>query len=231
MRILGVDIGGTSVKVLVSGLATDPRRIASDSSLTPQRMVSEVQRAAADWTYDAVTIGYPGPVLNGRIVIEPWNLGKGWVGFNFTEAFGRPVRVINDAAMQALGSYRSGKMLFLGLGTGLGSCMVVEGIVEPMELGHLPYEDSTFEDYVGIRGLERLGLEEWRKHVADVVARLIAALEPEDVVLGGGNIHKLDRLPPGCRAGDNANAFLGAFRLWDPQAEPAAQPPRTRSQP
>jgi polyphosphate glucokinase len=234
MRILGIDIGGTSVKVLVSGLSAEPRKIASDSSLTPQRMVSDVQRAAADWAYDAITIGYPGPVLNGRIVIEPWNLGKGWVGFDFSEAFGRPVRVINDAAMQALGSYRGGKMLFLGLGTGLGSCMVVDGIVEPMELGHLPYEGSTFEDYVGIRGLERLGLERWRQHVADVVARLIAALEPEDIVLGGGNIHKLEQLPPGCRPGDNANAFLGAFRLWDPQAKsttPPPPPPPSRSQP
>jgi polyphosphate glucokinase len=187
-------------------------------------MVDAVKKAIADWKYDVVSIGYPGPIMSGRILIEPWNLGKGWVGFDFQAAFGRPVRLINDAAMQALGSYQGGKMLFLGLGTGLGSCMVVEGIVEPMELGHLPYEELTFEDYVGVRGLERLGIEKWREHVADVVARLRAALEPDEIVLGGGNVNNLATLPPGCRAGDNDNAFVGAFRLWEqPQRQPRPQ--------
>jgi len=155
------------------------------------------------------------PWLNGRPVREPWNLGPGWVGFDYRRAFGCPVRVINDAAMQALGSYRGGQMLFLGLGTGLGSTMVVDGFLEPMELGHLPYKDSTFEDYVGAKGFERFGKEKWREHVNDVVARLIAALEPDDVVLGGGNVNNLSSLPPGCRAGDNANAFVGGLRLWE----------------
>src|SRR5258705_9474711 len=163
MNVLAVDIGGTWIKALVSG-HTEPRKVASCATVTPQCMVDDVKAAVVDWKYDVVSIGYPGPVLRGRIVIEPWNLGKGWVGFDFQSAFGCPVRLINDAAMQALGSYRGGKMLFLGLGTGLGSCMVVEGVLEPMELGHLPYRDLTFEDYVGIRGLERLGLETWRQH-------------------------------------------------------------------
>ena len=165
--------------------------------------------------YDAVSIGYPAPVLHNRPVAEPHNLAPGWVGFDYTAAFGCPVKVINDAAMQALGSYKGGKMLFLGLGTGLGSAMVLEGIVEPMELGHLPYRKATYEDYVGIRGLDRFGKKRWRGYVADVVARLIAALEPDDIVLGGGNVKKLKELPPGCRVGDNANAFVGGFRLWE----------------
>jgi predicted NBD/HSP70 family sugar kinase len=158
-------------------------------------------------------------------VRDPWNLGPGWVGFDYQRAFGCPVRLVNDAAMQALGSYRDGKMLFLGLGTGLGSCMVVNGIVEPMELGHLPYKDSTFEDYVGNRGLEKLGKKKWREHVEDVVAGLIAALEPDDVVLGGGNSKNLETLPPGCRLGDNANAFIGGFRLWEPASQGIASAP------
>ena len=181
-------------------------------------MVSGVKRLAADWTYDAVSIGYPGPVLHGRPIAEPYNLGRGWVGFNFAAAFGHPVRVINDAAMQALGSYTGGKMLFLGLGTGLGSTMIVDGIVEPMELGHLPYKKGTYEDYVGKAGLHRRGKKKWRREVADVVDRLIAALEPEDTVLGGGNVHKLKRLPPHTRAGDNDNALRGGFRLWKKDA-------------
>jgi polyphosphate glucokinase len=180
-------------------------------------MVAGVQHVVAGWTYDVVTVGYPGPVLHGRPVLDPHNLGPGWVGFDYQAAFGRPVKVVNDAAMQALGSYRGGKLLFLGLGTGLGSTMIVEGIVEPMELGHLPYHDGgTFEDYIGQRGLRRNGLAQWRRDVEDVVGRLVAALEPEDVVLGGGNVHQLETLPPGCRAGDNANAFTGGFRLWEP---------------
>ena len=162
-----------------------------------------------------MTVGYPGPVLHNRPVAEPHNLGKGWVGLDFAAAFERPVKVMNDAAMQALGSYKGGKMLFLGLGTGLGSAMIVDGVVEPMELGHLPYREGTYEDYVGLRGLTARGEKKWRKHVEDVVERLVAALEPEDVVLGGGNVKRLEGLPPGCRVGDNANAFLGGFRAWE----------------
>jgi polyphosphate glucokinase len=178
-------------------------------------MVSEVKKRSADWTYNAVSIGYPGPVLCGRPIAEPYNLGCGWVGFDFAAAFSCPVRVINDAAMQAIGSYKGGKMLFLGLGTGLGSAMIVEGIVEPMELGHLPYKKGTYEDYIGNAGMERRGKKKWRRDVADIVGRLIAALEPEDTVLGGGNVRKLKTLPPHCRAGDNDNAFRGGFRLWE----------------
>jgi polyphosphate glucokinase len=213
MRVLVVDIGGTHVKVLATG-QTAPREFSSGPTLTAQQMVDGVKTVAAEWAHDAVSIGYPGPVLHGRPVVEPRHLGGGWVGFDYRNAFGRPVKLVNDAAMQALGSYRGGKMLFLGLGTGLGSTMIVDGIVEPMELGHLPYRDATFEAYLGRHGVQAHGLEQWRRDVEDVVARLIAALEPEDVVLGGGNIHQLETLPPGCRAGDNANAFVGGERLW-----------------
>jgi polyphosphate glucokinase len=214
MNVLVIDIGGTHVKALATG-QDHKREFDSGPTLTPRRMVSKIGELVADWSYDAISIGYPGPVLRNRPISEPWNLGKGWAGFDFEAAFKRPVKVLNDAAMQALGSYRQGKMLFLGLGTGLGSAVVVDGIVEPMELGHLPYKKATFEDYVGIRGLEKHGKKKWRSYVADVVERLIAALEPEDVVLGGGNVHKLKKLPAGCRAGDNANAFRGGFRLWE----------------
>src|SRR5712675_570825 len=218
MNVLVVDVGGSHVKVLVSGQA-ESRKFDSGPTLVPRRMVLGVQKIARDWSYDVISIGYPGPVLHNVPISEPHNLGRGWAGFNFEAAFGRPVKLINDAAMQAVGSYKGGKMLFLGLGTGLGSTMIVDGIVEPMELGHLPYKSQTYEDYVGQRGLERWGKHRWRRHVADVVARLIAALEPEDVVLGGGNLKQLENLPPGCRAGDNANAFLGGFRLWENAAE------------
>src|SRR2546422_1827075 len=214
MNVLVIDIGGTHVKVLATGQNAQ-REFDSGQALTPNRMVSGVRKLAADWTYDVVSIGYPGPVLRDRPVSEPWNLGKGWAGFNFGAAFKRPVKVVNDAAMQALGSYKRGKMLFLGLGTGLGSALIVDGIIEPMELGHLPYKKATFEDYVGIRGLERYGKKKWRRYVADVVERLVAALEPDEVVLGGGNVKKLKALPKGCRAGDNSNAFRGGFRLWE----------------
>jgi polyphosphate glucokinase len=209
-----VDIGGTHVKVLATGQA-QPRAFSSGPTMTPKNMVSGVQKLTAEWKYDVVSIGYPGPVLRDRPVADPHNLAAGWIGFPFGEAFGCPVKLINDAAMQALGSYKRGKLLFLGLGTGLGSAMVVDSIVEPMELGHLPYKKATYEDYVGRRGLEKWGKKRWRCHVADVVARLIAALQPDDVVLGGGNVKKLKELPRGCRAGDNANAFLGGFRLWE----------------
>jgi polyphosphate glucokinase len=214
MQVLVVDVGGNHVKFLVTGQET-PREFASGPSMTAEEMVSGVLKAAKDWKYEAVSIGYPGAVLRGRPVSEPHNLARGWVGFDFEAAFGCPVKLLNDAAMQALGSYEGGKMLFLGLGTGLGSTMIVDSIVEPMELGHLPYKKGTYEDYVGVRGLQRWGKKKWRKHVADVVAYLIAALQPIDVVLGGCNVHKLKELPPGCRSGDNANAFLGGFRMWD----------------
>ena len=214
MNVLVIDIGGTHVKVLATGQDAE-RKFVSGPTLTPKRMVSSVRKLVADWKYDVVSIGYPGPVLRNRPIAEPWNLGRGWVGFNFEAAFKRPVKVVNDAAMQALGNYKRGKMLFLGLGTGLGSTMIVNGIVEPMELGHLPYKKAIFEDYVGIRGLNKFGKKQWRRYVADVVKHLVAALEPEDVVLGGGNVHKLKKLPPGCRAGDNTNAFRGGFRLWE----------------
>jgi polyphosphate glucokinase len=213
MRVLVVDIGGTHVKVLATG-QKEPREFSSGPTLTAEQMVDGVKTVAAEWAYDAVSIGYPGPVLHGRPLVEPRHLGTGWVGFDYQSAFGCRVKVVNDAAMQALGSYCGGKMLFLGLGTGLGSTMIVAGIVEPMELGHLPYRDGTFEQYVGLHGLETHGLAQWRRDVEDVVARLTAALEPDDVVLGGGNVHQLETLPPGCRAGDNSNAFVGGERLW-----------------
>jgi polyphosphate glucokinase len=229
MKVLVIDVGGTSVKVLATG-QDEPRKLPSGPGLTPEQMVSGVVQAAAGWDYEAVSVGYPGPVLRGRPVSDPVNLGAGWVGFDFAAAFGRPVKVVNDAAMQALGSYEGGRMLFLGLGTGLGSALIADGVVEPMELGHLPYRKATFEDYVGIRGLKRLGKRKWRRAVADVVARLTAALEPDYLVLGGGNVKKLKELPPKCRAGDNANAFVGGFRLWERADGTAAGPPgRTNS--
>jgi polyphosphate glucokinase len=224
MNVLVVDVGGTHVKILATGQET-PRKYDSGPAMTAADMVSAVRKAAEGWKYDVVSIGYPGPVLRGKPVAEPHNLGPGWVGFDFEAALGCPVKIINDAAMQALGSYQQGKMLFLGLGTGLGSAMVVEGIVEPMELGHLPYRKGTYEDYAGIRALKRVGKKKWRHYVADVVTRLVAALEPDDVVLGGGNVRKLKALPPGCRAGDNANAFRGGFRLWAQTTEPMAPAP------
>jgi polyphosphate glucokinase len=226
MNVLVIDIGGTHVKFLATG-QDKHRQFDSGPTLTPKTMVSQVQKLSSDWQYDGVSIGYPGPVMRGRPVIEPHNLGTGWVGFDFAAAFKKPVKFVNDAAMQALGSYNGGKMLFLGLGTGLGSTMIVDGIVEPMELGHLPYKKATFEDYVGVRGLEKHGEKKWSRQVADVVKRLIAALEPDYVVLGGGNVKRLTELPPGCVAGDNANAFLGGFRLWE--RNDATTDPRYRS--
>ncbi len=183
--------------------------------MTPAQMVAGVKLTADGWPYDVVSVGYPGPVLQGKPMAEPKNLASGWVGFDFDAAFGHSVKVINDAAMQAIGSYEGGRMLFLGLGTGLGTAMIVDGIVEPMELGHLPYRKRTYEDYVGERGLLRLGRHKWQKRVEDVVARLRDALEPDYVVLGGGNSKQLEQLPPGCRLGDNANAFKGGFRMWE----------------
>lgn len=223
-KVLVIDIGGTSVKVLATGQA-ESRSFPSGPTLTPRRMVTRVRKLVSDWAYDVVSIGYPGPILHGPPVSEHHNLGRGWVGFDFTRAFGCPVKIVNDAALQALGSYAGGKMLFLGLGTGLGSAMIVEGIMEPMELAHLPYKKGTYEDYVGRLGLERDGKKKWRGHVADVVKRLIAALQPDDTVIGGGNVHKLKALPRRCRQGHNANAFAGGFRLWE-EIEVAAPSPR-----
>jgi polyphosphate glucokinase len=214
MKVLVVDIGGTHVKILATGQRVR-LKFPSGPTMTPEQMVSRVQKLTKDWKYDVVSIGYPGPVLKGRPVVEPHNLGCGWVGFDFQTAFQRPVKLINDAAMQALGSYKGGKSFFLGLGTGLGSALIVDGIVEPLELAHLPYKKGTFEDYVGSRGLQKHGTKKWRRDVADVVARLTAALEPDEVVLGGGNAKRLKELPPGSRLGKNANAFLGGFRLWN----------------
>jgi len=223
MKILVVDVGGTHVKILASG-EKEKREFDSGPTLTARQMVSSVRKLADDWEYDVVSIGYPGPVLNDRPMAEPYNLGKGWMGFNFCAAFKLPTKVINDAAMQALGSYRGGKMLFLGLGTGLGSTMIVDGIVHAMELGHLPYKRRTYEDYVGVRGLEEFGKKVWRKHVDDIVEYLVAALRPDDVVLGGGNANKLKEFPRLCRLGDNANAFKGGFRMWEgPLTEKSAR--------
>jgi polyphosphate glucokinase len=223
MNILVIDVGGTHVKILASG-EKDKREIDSGPTLTARQMVSSVKKLADGWEYDVVSIGYPGPVVHDRPMAEPHNLGRGWMGFNFGSAFKLPTKVINDAAMQALGSYRGGKMLFLGLGTGLGSTMIVDGIVQPMELAHLPYKKRTYEDYVGVRALEEFGKKAWRKHVEDVVECLVAALQPDDVVLGGGNARRLKELPPLCRLGDNANAFKGGFRMWEePLAEKSAR--------
>ncbi len=214
MRILVIDVGGSHVKALATGRRV-PVRIPSGPTMTATEMVRLVRRAVAGWTYDAVSIGLPGAVLHGRLVSEPRNLGPGWVGFHFSRAFGCPVRVINDAAMQALGSYKGGRMLFLGLGTGLGSALIVDGVLEPMELAHLPYKKGrTYEAYIGQAGLERLGKKKWRRHVTDVVTRLKAALEVDDVVVGGGNAKRLHSLPPGVRLGSNARAFAGGYRLW-----------------
>ena len=227
MNVLAIDIGGTHVKILATG-QTERREFESGPKLTPKLMVAGVKKLAQDWSYEVVSMGYPGPARHNRTIAEPHNLAKGWVGFDFEAAFNCPVKVINDAAMQALGSYKGGRMLFLGLGTGLGSAFIVDGIIEPMELGHLPYKKATYEDYVGLRGLKKHGKKKWQKYVVDVVERLVAALEPDEVVLGGGDVNKLKKLPKGCRAGDNANAFLGGFRLWE-KTDPVARTTRARS--
>jgi polyphosphate glucokinase len=214
--VLVVDVGGTHVKLLATG-ETVMRRFDSGPAMTALTMVQDVKALTADWTYEVVSLGFPGPVVGGAPAKEPANLAPGWVGFDFVAAFGKQTRLINDAAMQALGSYRGGRMLFLGLGTGLGSAMVIDGSLAPMELAHLPYKKGrTYEDFVGLRGLKRAGKKKWRRVVAEVVGDLIAALQPEDVVLGGGNAKFLSDLPAGTRLGDNANAFIGGFRLWEP---------------
>jgi polyphosphate glucokinase len=213
--VLAVDVGGSHVKALASD-QPERRRFVSGPSLTAAEMVSGTLQAVEGWSWDAVTVGIPAPVRHGKPVAEPVNLGDGWVGFDYEAAFGTPTKVVNDAVMQAVGSYRGGRMLFLGLGTGLGSAMVVDGAVEPLELGHLPFRKQTFEDYVGERGLKKAGKKKWRHAVFEAVEQLRAAMEPDEVVLGGGGVDKLDELPDGCRRGENENAFLGGFRLWDP---------------
>jgi len=215
--VLVVDVGGSHVKVFASG-EQESRRADSGPSMTAAQMVAAAKELAADWTWGSVSVGVPSPVQGGRVIAEPVNLGDGWVGFDYEAAFGKPTKVVNDAAMQALGSYEGGRMLFLGLGTGLGSALVANGFVQPMELGHLPYRKATFEDYAGTAGLEKRGKKRWRRDIVDIVARLSAAIEPDYVVLGGGNAKKLDELPPNARLGDNADAFAGGFRLWDPEA-------------
>ncbi len=224
-NVLVVDVGGTHVKVLVTGQA-QPRKVISGPAMTAEEMVAAVRSMTVDWPHDTVSIGFPGPVQDNRPAKEPHNLGAGWVGFDYAGALGKPVKMINDAAMQALGSYERGRMLFLGLGTGLGSALVVDGIVAPLELAHLPYrKGKTFEDYVGARGLDRLGKKKWRAHVATIVTMLKAALQAEDVVIGGGEVKKLKEMPAGARMGDNANAFIGGYRMWqgDKPAEQHAQ--------
>jgi hypothetical protein len=214
LRILVVDIGGNNIKLLASGHHT-PRKVPSGPDLTPGRMVAGVRKAVADWKYDAVTIGFPGPVKGDRPADEPKNLGRGWVRYDYRRAFGKPVRMINDAAMQALGSYRGGRMLFLGLGTGLGVALVLDGVLHALELAHLPYRNGkTYEDFIGKRGQDRMGKKRWRLVVSEIVTRLREAFQVDDVVIGGGNAKQLKEVPPGARLGDNANAFAGGFRIW-----------------
>ena len=214
MKTLVIDVGGTNVKVLATG-QKEPLKIPSGKHLTPAQMVRQVLDAAKTWEFENVSIGFPGPVVNGRPAREPHNLGSGWVRFDFAAAFGKPVRIVNDAAMQALGSYDGGNMLFLGLGTGLGSAMVRDGVVFPLELAHLPYKkDHTYEEYLGEAGWKKRGKKAWRKHVGEVVALFIAAFVVDYVVLGGGNAKRIERLPPKARRGSNVNAFTGGFRLW-----------------
>jgi predicted NBD/HSP70 family sugar kinase len=213
-KVLVVDVGGTNVKLLATG-QKEPRKYPSGPTMTPRKMVRLVKKSVSDWKFDCISIGYPGPIINGHPLREPHNLGSGWVGFNFQKAFGCPVKVLNDTAMQAVGSYKGGRMLFLGLGTGLGSAMIVNGILQPMELAHLGYKNGkSYEDYLGLRGLERMGKKKWRRYVAKITKQLKAALEADYVVLGGGNSKKLKKLPPGARLGGNENAFLGGFRMW-----------------
>jgi polyphosphate glucokinase len=213
MKILVIDVGGTHVKLQASGQRTR-RKLPSGPGLTPRRMVRAVGDLVSDWTYEVVSIGFPSRVSRGKIVAEPANLGRGWVGFDFSRAFGRPVKIINDAAMQALGAYQGGRLLFLGFGTGLGTAMIADGVIVPMELAHLPYKKATYEDYVGLRGLQKNGKKKWRRDVADVVTRLATALETEDLVIGGGNSKHLKKVPPGGRMCTNADAIKGGYRLW-----------------
>lgn len=214
MKILVLDVGGTHVKITATG-HRPPVKIPSGPEMNARKMVLAVKKIVAGWDYDVVSMGYPAPVIHGKPFAEPYNLAPGWVGFNFRKALGRPVKIINDAAMQALGSYEGGRMLFLGLGTGLGSAMISHDEIVPMELAHLPYKNGwTYEDYLGLAGLKRLGKKKWRHHVCDVVARFQTALQADYIVLGGGNARFIKKLPPGARRGDNLNAFRGGYRLW-----------------
>ena len=213
--VLAVDVGGSHVKALTSK-ESERRRFKSGPELTAEQMVAGVLKAVDRWSWDVASVGIPTPVRGGKVVAEPVNLGEGWVGFDFEGALGKPTKVINDATMQAVGSYEGGRMLFLGLGTGLGSTMITDGVIEPLELGHLPFRKKTFEDYVSEHALEKYGKKKWTEAVFETVQQLAAAMEPDYVVLGGGGAEELDELPPGCRLGDNQNAFLGGFRLWDP---------------
>jgi polyphosphate glucokinase len=214
MKVLVIDIGGTNVKVLASG-QKERLRFPSGRDLTPDKMVAGVKKLAAGWEYEAVSIGVPGPFLLGQMICDPQNLGPGWIDYDFRAAFGVPVKLVNDAAMQALGSYKGGKMLFIGLGTGLGTAMVINGVAESREIARLPYKKKTYEDYVGVRAMKALGKKVWSRHVKKVVTEIARAVRPDDIVLGGGNAKKLKKLPKGCRAGANANAFIGGFRLWE----------------
>ena len=214
MKILVIDVGGTNVKVLATGHKKRVQ-IPSGPKMTPAKVVAAVRAATVGWKYDAVSMGYPGAVVHGRPIIEPRHLGSGWVGFDCKKALGRPVKIVNDTAMQALGSYQGGRMLFLGLGTGLGSALIVDNVLEPVELAHLPYKQGrSYEHYVGLAGLERLGKKKWRHHVHKVVQQLKRAVQADYVVLGGGNARLLKKLPPGAQRGDNSNAFQGGYRLW-----------------
>jgi polyphosphate glucokinase len=230
MKVLVIDVGGTNIKVSTGG-PDDPIKVPSGPDMTAARMADDVKKATAAWSYDAVSIGYPGPVANGRPAVEPKNLGMGWVRFDYDQAFGKPVRVINDAAMQALGSYQGGRMLFLGLGTGLGSAFVADGQLEPLELAHLPYRNNrTYEDYVGLRGFKRLGRKKWQRHVERVIELLKHGLQADYVMLGGGQTKKLKGLPDGVRLGNNSHAILGGIRIWQtPMSEASdksvARPP------
>jgi polyphosphate glucokinase len=214
VKILTLDVGGTNIKAKIEG-PEERRKLPSGPHMTPQLMVEGVKEMVRDWDYEVISIGFPGVIKQGKIINEPANLGSGWVGFDFSEAFGKPVKLMNDAAMQALGSYKGeGVLLFLGLGTGLGSAIVVDGTVLPMELAHLSYRSGTFEDYLGLRGLEKYGKEAWQEHVFVVVERFRAAFLPDDIVLGGGKSKHLTEVPAGCRLGTNKLAYEGGFKLW-----------------
>jgi polyphosphate glucokinase len=229
MKILTIDVGGSHVKVQVSG-QSESRKADSGPSMTAAEMIEAVKAMTSDWTYDVVSLGFPGPVVRNVPVREPANLGNGWVGFDYAAALGRPMKIVNDAAMQALGSYTGGRMLFVGLGTGLGLALVVEGVLVPLELGHLPYKRRrTFEDFVGTGALERLGKKKWRRQVGEVLEALTAALEPEYVVIGGGNADLLKALPPNTRLGDNGNAFVGGYRLWESARAPGFVAPQPQA--
>jgi polyphosphate glucokinase len=221
MKILVIDIGGTNIKVASSDKLV-PIKVPSGPTMTAEQMTKDVLVATKDWAYDCISIGYPGPVLHDRPLAEPHNLAAGWIDFPYQKAFGKPLRFINDAAMQALGGYKGGRMLFLGIGTGMGSAMIFDGVVIPLELAHLPYrKDRTYEDYVGLRGLERRGVERWRKSVLDVIERLRAALICDFVLLGGGNAKLMQDLPSHVALGANSNAIDGGIKLWQDMSHPA----------